>query len=155
LINGPDEVAGAGVALSTVAGAGVIGLALVDVFVTLFWHAEHRGLSHVLIRAVWVVCHRLRRRRALTIAGPVAFLVVVASWATMLSLGWALVYWPRMPGGFAYATAPADGAASFFESLYFSLVTLATLGYGPGLLGVSPAANWGDLQTGKRRMASL
>jgi voltage-gated potassium channel Kch len=125
------------------AGAGLVLLALLDVFGTLFTHTDRRAIGHALIRAIWSICHRLPSRRALTLAGPISFLVVVGSWAVMLGLGWALIYWPWMPAGFAHVSPPVDGAADFLiatfsDSLYFSLVTLATLGYGD----ISPSLGW-------------
>lgn len=128
----------AGTALSTAAGAALIALALLDVFRTLFSGAERRALSHGLIRATWLVLHRLQRPGALALAGPLSFLVVIASWAVMLVAGWALVYWPHMPEGFSFAEQAAEGGSDLLDSVYVSLVTLATLGYGD----ISPAEGW-------------
>ncbi|GAA5162230.1 hypothetical protein GCM10023321_47510 [Pseudonocardia eucalypti] len=126
-----------GAVLAVPAGAALILLAVIDVFVTLFFHAERPALSRVLIRGIWSFCRRLPPPGLLTLAGPVSFLVVVTDWALLLGVGWALVYWPWMPGDFTHAT-PGDRAGGFIDSLYFSLVTLATLGYGD----IAPAAGW-------------
>jgi hypothetical protein len=128
----------AGTLVSTATGTALVLLALLDVFLTLFSHAQRYALSHSLMRVIWSISHRLPGPAALTLAGPASFLAVVASWAAMLGVGWALIFWPWMPQGFAHSTAPADVGARFLDSLYFSLVTLATLGYGD----VSPAEGW-------------
>jgi voltage-gated potassium channel Kch len=102
-------------ALSSAAGVALIAIALFDVFATLFSHP--RG-------------HSPSRSRTLALAGPISFLVVVASWTTFLGCGWALVYWPWMPEGFLHATELDAVGTSLLDALYFSLVTLSTLGYG-------------------------
>jgi voltage-gated potassium channel Kch len=124
--------------LSTAGGVGVIGLALLDAFATFFSHVERGALSHTLVRAMWSTCHRLPGTGALRLAGPVSVLIVLASWVVMLTLGWALVYLPWMPEGFLH-TADLDApGSSLLDSLYFSLVTLATLGYGD----IAPLSGW-------------
>ncbi|PVZ06330.1 potassium channel family protein [Actinomycetospora cinnamomea] len=121
--------------LSSFVGAALIGLALFDVFATLFSHPRRHSLSRAVVAATWSACHRLPGSRALAFAGPAAFLIVVTSWVAFLGAGWALVYWPWMPGGFL-RPARLDGlGTSLLDSAYFSLVTLTTLGYGD----ISPA----------------
>jgi hypothetical protein len=116
--------------LSSLAGAALVALALFDVFATLFSHPGRRSPSRAVVGATWSACHRLPGSRALASAGPIAFLIVVTSWVTLLGSGWALVYWPWMPGGFLHP-AHLDGlGTSLLDSAYFSLVTLTTLGYG-------------------------
>jgi hypothetical protein len=128
----------AAVVLSTAGGLALIGLALLDAFATLFSQVMRGPLSQALVRAMWSTCHRLPGTGALRLAGPVAILIVLASWVVMLTIGWALVYWPWMPGGFLH-TAELDAPGSgLHDSLYFSLVTLATLGYGD----ISPLSGW-------------
>ena len=56
----------------------------------------------------------------------------------MLTIGWALVYWPWMPAGFLHTAELDAPGSSLHDSLYFSLVTLATLGYGD----ISPLSGW-------------
>lgn len=123
--------------LSTLVGTVLVVLALIDVFATLFSGAERRALSHGVIRGLWSISHRFSTPGVLALAGPVSFLAVVACWATMLAIGWALVYWPQMPEGFTFA-GRAAGGSELLDSLYVSLVALATLGYGD----ISPADGW-------------
>ena len=57
--------------------------------------------------------------------------MVIAMWAILQTLGWALIYYPNMPGGFSYSPGlDPSRYNNFAESLYVSLVTLTTLGYG-------------------------
>lgn len=63
--------------------------------------------------------------------GPVAVACVIMLWTILQTLGWALIYLPHVPQGFLYSRGlDASGYADFAESLYISLVTLGTLGYG-------------------------
>ncbi|GAA4789497.1 hypothetical protein GCM10023200_25270 [Actinomycetospora chlora] len=116
-------------------GAVVIAVALFDVFATLFSHPRRHSPSRSVMSATWSVCHRLPGERALSFAGPVSFLVVVTSWAVLLGVGWALVYWPWMPEGFLQAAGLRGAGTGLVDAVSFSLVTLTTLGYGD----VSPA----------------
>ena len=116
--------------LSSAVGVALIATALFDVFATLFSHPRRHSLSRAVISATWSTCHHLPGSRTLALAGPVSFLVVVASWTTFLGCGWALVYWPWMPEGFLHATELDAVGANLLDALYFSLVTLSTLGYG-------------------------
>lgn len=119
--------------LATLLGAGLIFFALREVFQQLFIPNGGGSLSRVLMRAVWRAFRRVavHRPTSLVLAGPCTLLTVIASWSALLVIGWALVYWPRMPAGFLYALGLADpGQGGFIEALYLSLVTLATLGFG-------------------------
>lgn len=116
--------------LLTAAGAAAILVALRDMFLTLF-DPEARGrLSRTVSRAVWRAAHAVRARRALTLAGPLGMLAVVASWVALLAAGWALVYMPWLPERFTVSQGADGTAGGFWDALYVSLVTLATLGYG-------------------------
>lgn len=126
--------------LSMLAGAALVLLILRDVFHTLWHPTRHGGLSRLVMRAVWrLSALRGTRRRPAGLAGPMGMLTVVAVWALTVAVGWGLVYWPHMPGGFSYATGldPAEHASAG-DALYVSLVTLATLGLGD----IAPAAGW-------------
>ena len=71
-----------------------------------------------------------RRRVRLSLAGPVAFVTVIATWAWLLVLGWALVFWPHVPGSFRFDAGIDAGGSDFVHALNVSLVTLTTLGFG-------------------------
>ncbi len=116
--------------LSTLAGVAIIGLAARDVFDALF-HPEGRGTFGWLIsRAVWWLFRRPGPHpRFFPLAGPVALVSVIAAWAAMLVVGWALVYWPHVPDGFRFADG-AQAKGALLEALHISLVSLTTLGFG-------------------------
>ena len=127
--------------LLTIAAVVLVGIALRDVFDTLFHESGRAVLSRLLMRGVWRVFRRLGGRRRLSLAGPIALIVVVMSWATMLVVGWALLLMPHMPDAFAFGDAPRSGRV--VESLYVSLTTLTTVGFGD----ISPAEGWLRLAT--------
>jgi hypothetical protein len=69
----------------------------------------------------------------------VTLLVVIASWTTLLAIGWAFVFWPHLAGGFLLAPEVSSSAQSgFVDAVYLSLVTLTTLGYGD----ITPTSGW-------------
>ena len=132
---------GAATVLAMTLGVALIGITLRDVFDALFHHGGKATLSRALMRATWWGFHRLAGARAQTfaLAGPVALLVVVGTWAALLALGWALILWPHMPAGVQYASgSPPPPGGEFLDALYLSLVTLATIGFGD----ITPAAGW-------------
>jgi hypothetical protein len=120
-------------ALSTAAGAILVTVALRDVFDTLF-HPHGRGVvSETVIRWTWRGTRALVRRNhpALSLAGPIAFLTVIAVWGTLVVVGFALMLWPHFPEGFSSTGASSIGGGShFWDALYLSMVNLASLGYG-------------------------
>ena len=120
----------------TALGTLLVAVALRDVFDTLFHESGRAVLSTVLMRLVWRVFRRIGGRRRLSLAGPIALIVVVMSWAALLIVGWALVLMPHMPDGFAFTTGTRSGRV--VESLYLSLVTLTTVGFGD----IAPAEGW-------------
>lgn len=126
--------------LVTVAGAALVLLILRDVFHTLWHPTRHGGLSRLVMTAMWRSSSFLTSRRAASgLAGPLAMVSVVALWALTVAVGWALIYWPHMPGAFLYTSQlrPAEHAGPL-DAMYVSLVTLSTLGLGD----IAPAEGW-------------
>lgn len=116
-------------------------LVLRDIFFTLFVPTGTGALSSLAARHLWRLFRSLERRRPMTLmlAGPVALLCIIALWALSLALGWALIIWPYLPGGFHLSTGTAQGdSGGFVDALYLSLVTLGTLGYGD----IVPQSAW-------------
>jgi Ion channel len=118
-----------------VTGAGVllIGLTLRDIFATLF-HPIGRGhVERWILGGVSRLGHAIAGRvpSAPVLIGPLGYVLAVASWATLLVVGWALVFLPHLPDGFLFAAGldPADHDG-FEDALYMSLVNLTSLGYG-------------------------
>lgn len=123
----------------TAAGVALIGIALRDIFETLFRPTGSGAVGHGIVRGVWRVAHWTSRGRAggPLYAGPLGYLAVLASWTAMLVIGWALVFMPHMPEGFNFAAGVEPSEQdSFADALYLSLVNLTSLGYGD----ISPAS---------------
>jgi hypothetical protein len=117
----------------TLLGALLVAVALRDVFNTLF-HPHARGVvGETLMRTIWRGARAVARgnHHVLSVAGPIAFLAVIAAWGTLVVIGFALVIWAHLPEGYTYA-APLDPAQhdSFWDALYLSMVNVTSLGYG-------------------------
>jgi hypothetical protein len=116
--------------LLTVVGFLLVALGLQDVFHTLFHPAERGDISDWITREIW----RLFRRswtRALSFAGPFAFVAVISFWAASVTVGFALIFLPRLPQWFAFAEGlDPSSYNSFGGALNVSLGCLITLSTG-------------------------
>ncbi len=127
--------------LATLVGAILIIATLSDILQTLFHPSGKGSLSRTLIYGIWKATRPVVSRypRVLQLAGPLGFLVTLATWTVLLTLGWAFVYWPHLPNGFSFDPGMDPSRnAGFNSALYFSIVSLATLGYGD----IVPDAKW-------------
>lgn len=119
--------------IATLIGVVLILVGLRDIFQQLFNPSGGGSLSRTLMRIVWGVFRLIASRRPtwLGIAGPFVLLSVSASWVSLLAVGWALILWPQMPENFLYQTGldPSQNSG-FISTLYVSITTLTTLGYG-------------------------
>jgi hypothetical protein len=63
----------------------------------------------------------------LPLAGPLALIAIIATWTLGLVLGWAVIYWPHLPGGFLLATGldPDSNDALLDALIGFALFTAA------------------------------
>jgi len=125
---------------SSLLGVAVIGIALRDIFQTLFQPSTNSNLSWAVARLTWRGFRRAgsRRRSLMALAGPAALVATVAGWSALPTAGWALLYCPHLPDGFVLDPSLDPSAhAGFGDALYISLVTLATLGYGD----IAPASS--------------
>jgi hypothetical protein len=122
----------------TVAGVFLILIALRDVFDALFHPGGKAATSRAIMRIVWAAYHPLARRvpRAFSLAGPTALILIILFWAVSLVLGWALIFWPHIDTGFAFVQGAEH--REFIDSVYVSLTTLATVGFGD----ITPDAGW-------------
>ena len=122
--------------LSTTVGFGLLGLVAYDVYATILHSRAQAGpIGQNLNRRLWWLargvafrCSRPRRHAILNSVGPLLLPALVATFIVLLMLGYALIYWPQMPGSFNVdekARTPA-----WIEAIYFSGITLTTLGYG-------------------------
>jgi voltage-gated potassium channel Kch len=116
----------------SVLGMAVIAVGLRDVFHTL-WHPSGRGgVSRRLMAGIWWAGRPARRKgRSTVLTGPLAMVLVVFVWVSLVVLGFTLVYWPHLPGGFVVGSElPTEEGPSFLDALYLSTVTVTTLGFG-------------------------
>ena len=120
----------------------LVGVALVllmqyDVVATVL-HPDVEGpVSSLFQRGIWTILRRIavrmpRRRVSWAVMNwglPLLVAGLIALWMVLLMLGFALIYYPwiRDPSSF---NAPAGNPHPFGQALYYSGVTLATLGYG-------------------------
>jgi hypothetical protein len=119
--------------ISIAAGSALVLLALRDIFFTLWRPTGLSRVSWTVARRGWGAFAWLDDHSPglLTLAGPWIVLMTAAAWGLLLTLGWALIYWPLMPGHFLYGPGlipELNGGLT--EAIYFSLVTLGTLGNG-------------------------
>jgi hypothetical protein len=122
--------------LSRVAGMAVVLLTLADVFFTVLFPGSGRGpvrrpLSAAISRVFRALAHRLGGRRRMSVlaySGPTQILLTVAAWLVLLTVGWALIYFPALGEQIRNSSGPTD--TGFPTALYFSGFSLATLGTG-------------------------
>ena len=131
--------------LITAAGVLVMGVVLRDLFHSLFHPGGQGGLSRLVLSAVWRIARAVGGRRRLSeLAGPLGLVAVIGTWALLLLLGGALVYWPHLPEAFSYGIGLEPSERNdVVDALYLSLVTMSTLGYGD----IVPTAGWLRLST--------
>lgn len=115
-------------ALLTTAGAALILLMVADVFHTLLYPHGSGPVGRTIMRGFWLLSRKLRGG-ASSIAAPLAMAAVIAAWAALAAVGWALLYLPHLPDGFSYSP-DVTPQADFAEALYISLVALSTAGFG-------------------------
>ena len=125
-------------AFFTVLGLSILLLVVYDVYASIL-HARGRSgpIGETLNRTVWRAARfiafrfaRMRRHRLLNVVGPTLLPLLIILFIAFLVLGFAFIYYPRMPANFT--VQPGVGAADspWMSSLYFSGVTLTTVGYG-------------------------
>jgi hypothetical protein len=96
-------------------------------FHDLFHPTESGSVSDAVAAGTFKLCRS--RPTILPVAGPLALVIVLFSWAMMLALGFALIYWSVFPFEFQLKNSP-NTQAPFLTSLYFSLEVMTTLGIG-------------------------
>jgi hypothetical protein len=122
--------------LFTAAGLLLLFFVAYDVYATILDASGRAGpLSAFVNRSVWAVARSLafrfspnNRHRLLNLVGPMLMPGLIVLYLLLLISGFALIYLPRMPAEFI--VEPEAVSARWIESLYFSGVTLTTLGYG-------------------------
>ncbi|MER6852617.1 potassium channel family protein [Streptomyces flaveolus] len=126
--------------LVSLAGAGLVMVTLRDLFHTIWHPTRHGGLSRLVTTVLWRLARRFRaRRRVVGLVGPLAMVTTVCMWAGTVILGWAVIYWPHMPGSFTFSSGSrAAQEPALLDSVYLSLVMVATLGLGD----IAPDEGW-------------
>ena len=117
-------------------GVLLIFVGLLDVFFTVLHYDGFGFLSSRLYNRLFDVVRTLtrplpRRYRAigLSMAAPLMVPVTITVWIFLVSLGYALIYYAGMDRStFSFSSARLE--PSFIEALYFSGVSIATLGLG-------------------------
>jgi voltage-gated potassium channel Kch len=90
---------------------------------------NHGGFILAFSALIWVVAHALYAPGRITFHRLQGAVVVYLSVATIFANAFGLV-WQLIPGAFANLPPAAPGASEFATTLYFSLATLTTTGYG-------------------------
>ncbi|MGZ6392403.1 MAG: ion channel, partial [Ktedonobacterales bacterium] len=132
--------------VAVIAAVLVIAVVLWDAFETVVLPrtvSRRFRLTRVYFRSTWHAWSALarrvpasdRRESALAIYGPLALLVLLALWVSLLISGFALLLW----GLGSPLTVAGGAAASFRTDLYFSGTTLLTLGLGDVIPHAGPA----------------
>lgn len=118
--------------VASVAGALLVAVVVRDVFHTLFHPIGHGSIAPLVMKLMWRLLRLLPSdRRIASLTGPLGIAMVVLTWGLIAVLGWALIYFAQMPDGFAYGSELNPGERhDMLDSLYLSLVTVATLGFG-------------------------
>lgn len=119
--------------VATAAGIALIVLVARDVFDTLFQPHGRGVVSEALVRASWQGLKLIGRRRThlLSLAGPIAFLLVVASWVALVVIGGMLIILPQLPENYATAAElGTDEVNGVLGATYASFVNLTSLGFG-------------------------
>lgn len=122
--------------LLTALGIMVLMLVAYDVYATILHARKNPGpISDTLNRTIWFVMRfvafrlpRARRHQVLNSVGPLLLPLLIGVFIFLLIFGYALIYLPQMPGGF---NVDAEALSTpWIEALYFSGITLTTVGYG-------------------------
>lgn len=122
---------------ATVLGLVLIGLTTFDVFVTVLHPQAESPFSSRLQTGVWRSVSLIARglpgrakHRFMGLAVPLMIVGLVATWIVMLLLAYGCIYaaWINMPGAFRGPTDIHD--LGWPDALYFSGITLGTIGYG-------------------------
>lgn len=117
-------------AFLTILGVFLVVAGLQDVFHTLFHPSKSGDVCDWIAQRTWRL-FRISMPNALNLAGPVSFVTIVLYWAASTVIGFALIYWPRLPQAFTFASGLNPGSyGSFWGALDVSIGSLITLSTG-------------------------
>ena len=120
----------------TAAGSVLLALITFDIYATVLHSSARYGpVGESLNRSVWRLARgaafrlsRARRHRLLNMLGPLLLPLLIVVYVLLLVLAFALIYYPHIPQDFAISEA--HGQPGWVDAVYFSGVTLTTVGYG-------------------------
>jgi hypothetical protein len=127
--------------VAAVAGMMLVGLVVWEVFNDLFHPTNSGALSDWLGRRLFNLFRRTKTM--LPLAGPLALVSTIATWVSLLMLGFACIFYGSVPAGFRTSTAEVPQVTHrFATALYVSAQTLTTLAFGDvvGFSGLMRAA---------------
>jgi hypothetical protein len=117
------------------AGAGLMVLALIDVFITVLYARAQGGvIARTVSTAVWRGFRgvaKLSGKHApgvLSLCGPVVLVMLLLAWAFTLTLGAALIMWPELGNGIR--TSSGDTPRDFVSALLAAGNSLSIVGAG-------------------------
>ena len=122
--------------LFTAAGVTLLLLIVFDVYATVLHASARYGpIGERLNRTIWWAVRaiafklsRASRHKLLNLVGPLLMPLLVATYIVLLIFAFAFLYYPRFPEMFTLTDLGND--TGWFDTIYFSGVTLTTLGYG-------------------------
>lgn len=120
--------------VSQIAGAMLIIVAFADLYLTVLRGGRSSLLSARVDHGVWQIFRHVSAKlgpgktRLLSYAGPTLIPLMVLIWVVLLSVGFALIFLPVV--GTKVVAANGHPMTGFWPALYFSLMSLATLGSG-------------------------
>src|SRR5215212_10277768 len=125
-----------GTFIYTAAGFVLLALIIFDIYATVLHSSARYGpVGESLNRSVWRVTRaaafglaRANRHRLLNMVGPLLLPLLIVVYIVLLVTAFALVYYPHIPGGFTFSAGHPE--PDWIDAVYFSGVTLTTVGYG-------------------------
>src|SRR5437867_11058668 len=122
---------------AVLAGLVLIFAALLDIFMTVLHTQIESPISNGLARGLWriltgVAEHLPERTGGAVLAwgAPTMILCIIVFWATLLVVGFGLLYLPVIHNPTFFAIAEGHGASPLEDAMYHSAVSLLTIGYG-------------------------
>jgi hypothetical protein len=128
----------------TTAGFVLLALIIFDIYATVLHSSARYGpVGESLNRSVWRVARtaafklsRANRHRLLNMVGPLLLPLLIVVYIVLLTLAFALVYYPHIPRGFTFGVEHLE--PGWIDAVYFSGVTLTTVGYGDVVPRLAP-----------------
>src|SRR3954454_22474703 len=123
--------------IAVLLGLGLIGLAMLDVFLTVLHVQVESPISNRVHRRLWQVLLAISRflpdRSRAEVLGwgaPLMIGGILVFWSTLYVVGFALVYLPLMRDTTAFSVSTAQPGSDLGDALYFSATSFVTTGYG-------------------------